>query len=316
MSLFRRLSFLPLKSLRPALCFLVLAATLGAGGLALPSASDARELPYSQGILWRVERDGELPSYLFGTIHVADERVLDLPPEVQSVFEESQSATFEIILDDATRLYLAKASLLTDGRTLDQVIGAELFGKVAAAGAEYGMPGQALKMFKAWALIPIFSLPPDQFALIAAGKSPLDEWLQLEAGRNGKKVYALETVEEQLSLFEDLSEQDQIAMLASLLDDVAESRGSFRDMVRHYLNRDLAAIHNQMVEQASGQTQRLAEDFEEDFIVARNQRMVERLDDILLEGGSFIAVGALHLPGEEGMLNLLAERGYDITLLY
>ncbi len=62
--------------------------------------------------------------------------------------------------------------------------------------------------------------------------------------------------------------------------------------------------------------QALAESFQEDFIVARNKRMVARMADILGEGGSFVAVGALHLPGDEGVLNLLAEQGYKVTRVY
>ena len=96
--------------------------------------------------------------------------------------------------------------------------------------------------------------------------------------RNGKKVYALETVEEQLSLFDDMPEPDQVAMLASLLNDVDMARGMFRELIENYLARDLTAIHQQMVEQASLEDQSgWRKTFQKNFITARNKRMVERM---------------------------------------
>lgn len=316
MSLLRSFPILSVARLRPAFFFLALAVLVAAGCVLPSQGAPARALPYGSGLLWQVERDGVAPSYVYGTIHVADERVLTLPQPVRDAFDRAQSATFEIILDERARMVMTQASILTDGRTVDQIIGAELFRKAALAAADYGMPGEALKVFKPWALVPIFSLPPDQLMLIAAGKAPLDEWLQTQAGQGGKKVYALETIEEQLALFEDMSEPDQTAMLASLLDNVEQTRGMFRAMIESYLARDLAAIYQQMVDQASQENPELAESFQEDFIVARNKRMVTRMAGILGEGGSFVAVGALHLPGDEGVLNLLAEQGYRVTRVY
>ncbi len=316
MMLPRPSSVLSPACLRPALFFLALA-ILTAGGAVLPGQSaPARALPYGSGLLWQVERDGAEPSYVYGTVHVADERVLNLPQPVRKAFEGATSAPFEVVIDDRARMIMAQAMVLTDGRTVDQIIGPDLFRKAAQTAADYGLPGEALKAFKAWALVPIFSVPPDQLMLISAGNAPLDEWLQTLAAQNGKKVYALESVEEQLSLFDGMPEPDQVAMLASLLADVELTRGMFRDLIDNYLARDLTAIHQQMVQQASLEDQRMAESFQKNFIVARNKRMVERMAGILGEGGSFVAVGALHLPGDEGVLNLLAEKGYRITRIY
>ena len=82
----RPLSVLSPAYLRPAIFFLALA-VLTAGGALLPGQSaPARALPYGSGLLWQVERDGAVPSYVYGTVHVADERVLDLPQPVRKAF--------------------------------------------------------------------------------------------------------------------------------------------------------------------------------------------------------------------------------------
>ncbi|HSR71204.1 MAG TPA: TraB/GumN family protein, partial [Kiloniellales bacterium] len=76
---------------------LVLAAVL-AGALGRPAAA-AEAMPYGQGLLWKIQPAGNVaPSYLFGTIHITDQRVLDLAPPVRSAFEQSQSAVFEVIM--------------------------------------------------------------------------------------------------------------------------------------------------------------------------------------------------------------------------
>ncbi len=295
--------------------FWLIALSAGLGGHTAARAAGA--LPYGEGVLWQVQAAGQEPSFIFGTIHVADKRVIHLPAPVRDTFAMARSATFELIVSPEMQVSMGQASLLTDGRQLDQILGPELFEKAVATAGEYGLPAQAIPMLKPWALVPIFTFPPHQFALIAGGNAPLDEMLQGEAARLGKKVYALETAEEQLGLFENMPESQQVSMLRSLLRDVAATRSQFETMILSYLERDIAAIFKVMVEQAAlEEDQAAAEAFQEDFVVARNKRMVERLRDILAEGNSFVAVGALHLPGEEGILALLAAKGYEIKRIY
>ena len=71
-----------------------------------------------------------------------------------------------------------------------------------------------------------------------------------------------------------------------------------------------------MRESSSGEEQRLSDAFEEDFVVSRNQRMAERLLDKIDGGGAFVAVGALHLPGEQGLVHLMEESGYKVSRVY
>ncbi len=292
---------------------LLLAALLMAS---VASPATAAGLRYGQGVLWQLERDGAAPSYLFGTIHVADDRVLDLPAPVEAAFSGSASASFEIVLNASHKMRFAQTMVLTDGRTLDSILGAELFGQVATLAGAYGLTPATLKMFKPWALVPILSYPPEQLARIAAGELPLDQWLQEEANSRGKAVHALETFDEQLSLFNDMPEADQVEIIRTIANDPVGVEGRFEQTLTLYLARDVGGIHAQMLEQTSPAERNLAETFEQEFIIERNHRMVERMAARLAEGRAFIAVGALHLPGDEGILHLLEQRGYRITRLY
>lgn len=301
----------PLRLPRLAGCALALLVIL-AGRPALP----AQDIPYGQGLLWRIERPDSAPSYLFGTIHITDERVLDLPAPVREAFASARSLTVELVMTRDVGIKMGRAMILNDGRRLDAIVGPELFDAVAAAGRTYGMAPEQLRHFKPWALATIFSLPQAELARNSSGDAPLDVWLQAEAAREGKPVFALETAEEQIAVFDQMSETDQVRYLSAVVRQNAQIETIFERMVRLYLARDLGGIHALFVETSTAAEQELLEFFLLRLNDARNRIMVERMAERLREGGAFIAVGALHLPGEAGLLSLLEQRGYRLSRLY
>ncbi|MDX1402049.1 MAG: TraB/GumN family protein, partial [Kiloniellales bacterium] len=133
--------------------------------------------------------------------------------------------------------------------------------------------------------------------------------------REGKEVVGLETLGEQLALFEGASEEDQTIMLRAVVEDRQAVRRQFDGMLSGYLNRDLSALYAEMRRQTENELKEV-EDFEENFVVSRNHRMAERLKPHLAAAPTFVAVGALHLPGEEGLISLLHQQGYKVTRLY
>ena len=274
------------------------------------------EMPYGQGVLWKLERGAVAPSYLFGTIHITDERVLRLPDEVAQAFDGARSATFEVIMTDELRLRLAKAMIAPPDRTLDRVLGPALYDDAMAAGARYGFAPEQLKYFKPWALAMFLSVPQAEFARSAMGALPLDQALQDRARTQGKPVYQLETGTEQIALFNELSEADQLSMLESAIQDNARIETLFEDLTTRYLARDVGGIHSEMIQQSKSMDEQLIKMFLLRFNEARNRTMVRRMAAHLGAGGAFVAIGALHLPGETGLLSLLAAQGYQISRVY
>ncbi len=306
----------PRQFLRHALIVLALGLLL-LGRAALAGG----EMAYGQGLLWKIERDSIerdslAPSYLFGTIHVTDERVLNLPAEVAQAFDGARSATFEVIMTDELRMDLAKAMIAPPDRTLDKVLSPALYDDAMAAGARYGLAPAQLRYFKPWALAMFLSVPQAEFARSATGVLPLDQALQDRAQAQGKPVHQLETGAEQIALFNELTEADQLAMLESAIRDNAEIEALFEGLTARYLARDVGAIHSEMIEQSKSMDDRLVKMFLLRFNEARNRIMVQRMAPRLGEGGAFIAIGALHLPGETGLLSLLAAQGYQISRVY
>jgi uncharacterized protein YbaP (TraB family) len=273
---------------------------------AAPASSPAK---YSKGILWKIERRGEAPSYLFGTIHLADTRLTELPAPVRKAFDAAKSLTTELIVDADALSHLLNAMFFNDGRTLEGVVGAPLYRDVRRAFVERGMPTADLAKYKPWAVFLILSMPAP------TGAPPLDMQLQLGAAAAGKPIDGLETVQEQIEVFNDLSTAEQRALLEVTLRELHTSAAQLEAMVQAYLARDLARLQA-MAEEHTPADAALNAKFTQRLLTDRNRRMVERLRPLLKRGNTFIAVGAAHLGGREGMLELLERGGYRVESIY
>jgi len=284
-------------------CLLVVAVSFAAAG-------DA-PAKFSKGLLWKIEKSNIRPSYVFGTIHLDDPRVTDLPDPVKESFARSRSFTMEMIIDDASAQKFATSMLLEDGNDLKTLLGEPLYAKTTEVMREYGMPSEITARFKPWALMLTLILPKTRQGVI------VDEVLSQQALQQHKSIHQLESVEEQISVFDGLPIEIQVGLLKHTVDHRDLIPGMMEESIKAYLKRDLGAmweINNSMME--DGADKNLNQAFLQRVLYDRNQRMAERMQPRLVEGGAFTAVGALHLYGERGVLSLLQSRGYQITRIY
>jgi uncharacterized protein YbaP (TraB family) len=265
---------------------------------------------FERGLLWQIKKPGSPPSYLFGTMHIEDPEVVTLAAPVREAFDKADSLTLEVVLDPQSLLAMATAFMLTDGSTLESHIGSQLYQRSVKAMAAHGMPEMMVARMKPWAVAVTLMTPPPETGVV------LDLMLYQEATAQGKPVTGLETPMEQMSLFDSFSGRDQIALLKDTLDNMDEIPRMFADLKAAYLDRDLARLVKVSDDSMRDNNQRLVEDFNRKLITERNHRMVQRMQPLLKEGQQFIAVGALHLPGEEGLLQLLNDQGYSVTAVY
>ncbi len=283
--------------------------------LALPQpASRAEALLHGHGLLWKIEGGGAAPSYLFGTIHLRDTRVTTLPGPVADAIDATRSLSIEVLLNAASKLRTMGRMMITEGPKLDEILGDALFASVVDAAKPYGLNRNVVRHMKPWAMWLLLGLPPEEVK--AVSKMPLDQALQADAMRRGKPVYGLETIDEQLDSVAGLTEYEHIALLASAVDDRHEVEAMLENMTRLYLARDVAAIYDLMTAQSWNIERAVVESVMERLIDFRNLRMTERMIARLDEGAAFVAVGAMHLPGERGMLRLLEQRGYTVSRVY
>lgn len=291
---------------RLLLCLAVVAALVPFG----PAA--AEETRFDEGVLWRLDPPGGgRPSYLMGTIHISDPRVLDLPQAVHLALAASDVAVFELV-DQAGALSLEDA-FYGEGRDLETALGPELWQGTLAVGRGYGMTPSLLRKLQPWVLVLFFSIPVEEMRAIMAGATVLDTLLEDLARDQGKDLVALETTDEQIAAFEALSEADQIALLRAMVENKAAQDEAFHGMVELYLAGDLAGIASIAETAATDEEAALLERFMERIKTERDARMFERLQPLLPGGGLFIAVGALHLTGESGLLARFADAGWAVS---
>jgi uncharacterized protein len=292
---------------------LIVTATLLVSGAPAQPAPAVPPNLYTQGLLWKVESaETAAPSYVFGTIHLADPRVTRLPPPVRESFDASKSFTMEVKLEPANILLLAQRMIYTDGRDLPSTIGRPLYEKVAAAASTLGVPPEILPLFRPWAVALLLMMPPTDPEKI------LDQQLYRMAIAQKKSVHQLETVDEQVNVFEGLSESEQVMLLRYALEHRARLESSLQRLIEAYLERDLAALRRLGEEDMAGDPAlaELSKRFLERLLDERNVRMAERMEPRIKAGGAFVAVGALHLHGEQGVLAHLAKGGYRVTRVY
>ncbi|MEM7171289.1 MAG: TraB/GumN family protein [Pseudomonadota bacterium] len=308
----RRFAFLPLTK-KPLFAgiFLLALTFVGLGPVDLKASEDS--ILNEQGLLWRVEKEGLPIGHLFGTIHITDDRVRQLAEPVQDAFDQADVAVFEVLLDEASQIRVAQTMMMHDGRTLDQIMDPDDYNKAVIAASELGVPEQAVRLFKPWALMSLLIFPKEEFLRKAQGHLPLDQDLTERAKTAGKEVVALETVDEQLGLFDSMLQGDQVAMLSSVVNDLDAAQALYSSMVDAYLAGNVGGIYQQTLERSAQSDPRLTREFEEKIVIDRNHRMAQRLEPLLATGKVFAAVGAAHLPGEEGLVELLKNRGYTVT---
>jgi uncharacterized protein YbaP (TraB family) len=273
----------------------------------------AEDLSSQQGLLWQISKADSTPSYLFGTIHSEDIRINQLPAIVNSSFEQADSATFELLMDIPTMLKSASAMFFTDEQSLEQLINKDLYNKVVKLLKPHSVPVDVAKRLKPWAVIVMLSSPPTK-----SGEF-LDLLLYKKAQQLKIPTYGLEKVEEQLQVFEDLSLEDQVILLQETLTQFEQQPNIFAKLHKLYLQRNLTALmqfSTEYMQPGSSRHEKLIKDFYKKLIDDRNLKMVKRMQQRLQEGNAFIAVGALHLPGEQGIIKLLQNQGYQVSALY
>ncbi|WP_274627181.1 TraB/GumN family protein [Arvimicrobium flavum] len=274
-----------------------------------------------QGLLWKLEKDGKTPSFLFGTMHMTDPRVTELTPAAQAAFDAAKTVVIETtdILDQTKMMEtLAKRPelmMFTDATTLPSLLSPEDAAVLEKGLSERGIPLAAVTKMKPWMLIAMVALPACELARKTSGAQVLDARIANDAKAAGKTLTGLESAADQLGAMASLPMEFHMQGLLDTLklgdrmDDVMET------MIVLYERGDVAAIMP-MVEAVTRETGAdiagYAE-FEQTMVNARNVTMAKNAGPILAEGGAFIAVGALHLPGTEGLVEQFRRAGYTVT---
>ncbi|MGQ0595225.1 MAG: TraB/GumN family protein [Gammaproteobacteria bacterium] len=269
---------------------------------------------FDRGLLFQVTKAGHPGSHVFGTIHVGDPRVLALPKPVSEAFENSRGLVIEVMLDERGLAAFSTHMLLEPGKSLPTEIGQPLFERAAPLLERYAIPREAALRLRPWVVFTTLNLPPPT-DLVA-----LDLELMRRAQESGKGVQGLESVEEQAAALSGLPLNDQIALLNDAVCHYDALQREVAGLLRAYLDRDLGMLMALALYRTSERYQASGQDhysrLMDSLLWKRNRLMVERMAPRLAEGSSFIAIGALHLAGERGVLALLEDLGYRVSRVY
>lgn len=264
--------------------------------------------PWKQGLLWKIERQDVEASYIFGTIHVADERVTALPELVTRRVAAARIFAMEVVPKPEEVLAFSRLMYFADERRLKTLISGELYSRVENLLSAYHLAPEAVEQMKPWAAFLTLSYPAE------FGKV-LDLQLLELARANGVRISGLETLSEQVGVFENMAMHKQLRLLADTVCHYHIMEADFEKMKSLYMARDLSGLYS-YAQRYAREDDDLYNELVDSLLTRRNDIMTRRIEPLLSKGNAFIAVGAMHLAGEQGILSQLVARDFIISRVY
>ena len=263
-------------------------------------------------LLWEITGPEERVSYLFGTYHLLGSDYIKEKPNLNSVYEKSKTVVVETIIDSALLPQMAMKAMMVES-IADMVDSAEYTMISEAVEPLVGAPMSLLNNMKPMALATLISLnmaqaaTPDSFQFSGM---PIDQYFAAHAKKQKKEVVPLESMMEQADiLLNGESVEEQLEALLYIINEKDEGRQMTQRTITAYMKEDLAAMLA------------ISQDYEEEMgdmsaiLYDRNRNWIPKLKPLLAKGSVFIAVGALHLPGEFGLIQLLEAEGFAFKAL-
>ena len=279
-----------------------------------------RQISNTEAMLWKIEKPGMGTSYLFGTMHLSDPRISNLSPATRDAIAQSKSVALEVadLSSEAVAAAMTKAAKLivyTNGQSLKRQLSDDDYDKVQQIVMKSGMPGEFAGMTKPWLVSMLLATSDCERQQIAAGKAVLDLQVATEAQKNGITVTGLETIDSQIAALASIADDQQLAILKVELDYIDRADDMMETMVQMYTKRQIgAAMPFQLaLAEQSGAPASTFDGFKKALLTDRNLKMHDAALPLLEKGQAFIAVGALHLPGPDGLVALLRQSGYTVT---
>lgn len=272
--------------------------------LAGPAMAREATLPAFQ-----ISRDGVPAGYLVGTMHSEDPRVMALMRDLELLVEQVDVVAIELVPDGITLLAVGAATLLPADQRLSERIGAQRFAALREAAAAHGLPESVLERLKPWAAAVILGVPAMETGQV------LDTALYLAAQARTRQVVGLETAAEQIAVFDRMPGPLQTQLLDAMIKTAPQMPMHLEALTAAYLSGDLDRIDAVARAQHAGVPPAVRTWFESELLQRRNARMLERALRLLAKERVLIAVGAMHLGGDHGLIDGLRRRGFAITPL-
>jgi uncharacterized protein YbaP (TraB family) len=261
---------------------------------------------HGQALFWEISGNGlSENSYLFGSIHIQDKQVFQLDSVVWNRFEKASQFALEFDLENVNKREVANRMMMPKPYS-------ELLSK-----KDYRLLKNAVKkntkipFFLAKRMKPFFvSALISQSVLVQDEKDPLDLFFLKKARKANKTILELESFDEQMNVIDQTSLEDQLENLLTLIREPnlkEKLREEAEKLIETYLSQDDTKLYQLILESDE------SEAFMRNFLIERNHNMHKKIQTFITTGSTFIVVGAGHLAGEDGLINLLKNQGYTLT---
>ncbi|MCF0071444.1 TraB/GumN family protein [Dyadobacter sp. CY261] len=263
------------------------------------------QVPAENSLLWEITGPGlSKPSYLFGTIHLICPTDFSLSDSLKSTLARTQQVALEMDMDDPGMMAgMMKAMNMTAGNELKKLV----------TGPEYERLGQFFKDSVGIGLAmferakPFVLMGPLFNSVLDCQPQSYEMALVELAGKQKSEVIGIETLEEQMAIFDTIPYKDQAKMLLNLIDSLPAAKKEFKSLVALYKAQNINELYRMTMKSEFGM-----EGNEEVMLFDRNRKWIPRMRKIANGKPTFFAVGAAHLGGERGVIALLRKEGYQV----
>lgn len=260
----------------------------------------------NNSLLWEISGKGiQKPSYLFGTFHLMCKEDIKFSKALQQALDNSDEVYFEMDLDDASNTLGALFYMnMKDGKSLNDLYSAEDYKRLSRYFQDsLGMPLTMLNRMKPNFLEAL--LYPKMMP--CKTMSGVEEELMKYAKTQKKEIKGFETIEFQASVFDSIPYEQQAKDLLKTIDSLSDYKKYFDTMLLVYKTQNLKEIEGMFTKTEFGM-----EENRDILLDNRNKNWVSQLKEILKNKSVFVAVGAGHLVGEKGLIELLKREGYKL----
>ena len=259
----------------------------------------------SSALLWEISgKNVKSPSYLFGTMHLIPKKDFLFPQMLQDKVKSSDVLVMEIGgLSD--KMKAMQYMMLDSGSVYDYFSKEQQDSLFKYTAENLEMDKDKMMQFSGMKPIVLLQLiTKNEF-----GEAPESYELEFEkiANTNEVKIIGLETIEEQMRFLDNLSPKDQVNMVMETIRGGDKDKSQTHRLVDNYLTQDIEKIHSFIVNSDMN-----SPEFEETMLNNRNKRWIEPIRKIIKKNKAFIAVGAGHLGGPNGVIELLKKKGYTL----
>lgn len=280
------------------LCFIICSAHAQQAGLKTNADNNT--------LLWEVSGNGlSAPSYLFGTFHMLCKDEIKFSSALKQAVNNTAEVYMELDMDDPAVL-LGGLSLMSmkGGKKLKDILTEDEYRRVETFFKD--SLKSSLAMFQGMKPLLLTSLVYPKLMPCDAVTSVEEQLVKL-AKENKKEVRGLETMAFQASVFDSIPYKEQADELLKTIDSLSKSKRYFDSMARAYKSQNMALLENMLTDDDFGM-----EGNQDVLVNKRNENWVGQLKDIMKKEAVFVAVGAGHLPGKEGLIALLRQAGYTV----